>query len=405
MEGLRNSDRFTAIAKSVISSQDYQTLTLFYQPIIGQGAFVLYCTLIGILDRQNLSSKEYFHSDLESLLNHQIHDIEIDRFKLEAIGLLETFYLDDHFVYELKMPLSASTFVNDGVLGEYLIKNITKDRFKKVVDIFKTKTINRKQYFRLTKSFDQVYDSISVTDNQRTSQLIGQKYSKGVNVSLHPFHWRTFEESIPKDYYHPHLLTEAVKMKITNLAYVYGLSELDLRDIYIRSYDEKLQLININSLAIEAREKYKLNAIVSVNEPKEPLKEISDLPVDPITYFKVVPPLQLLKELGDGIVASSDLRTAERLIEEIGLDKGVVNVILAYYYQIKNGVLPGYEYFEKVGLSWRKNNITSVELAMDYVSHLKSEFEKRQSNPSKKSMVSKKPDIEIDWLDEYYKSI
>ena len=81
-----------------------------------------------------------------------------------------------------------------------------------------------------------------------------------------------------------------------------------------------------------------------------------------------------------------------------------MNVVLAYSYQIKNGILPSYEYFEKVGMGWKRNQITSVELAMDYIKHLQSEFEKRSKEPKKK-VVNKKPDIEIDWLDEYYKSI
>lgn len=405
MEGLRTSDRFTAVSKTVISSQDYQTLTLFYQPIIGQGAFVLYCTLIGLIDRQNLASKEYFHSDLESLLNEKISNIEVNRFKLEAIGLMDTYYLNDHFIYEIKMPLSASAFVNDGVLGEYLISSITKDRFKKVMDVFKTKSVNKKQYFKLSKSFDEVFESISTGESSYEKHLLGQKNGQGVNVSLHPFHWRTFEESIPKDFYQPHLLTEAVKEKIINLAYVYGLSELDARDVYLRSYDDLHQTISINRLAIEAREYYKLSTITSQQTVKEPLKQIEDLPTDATTYFKVVPPHQLLRELGDGMVSSSDLRIAERLIEDIGLDKGVTNVLLAYTFQIKNGILPSYEYFEKVGQGWKRNQITTVELAMDYVTHLRSQFEKRSSTTKGKAYKSNKPDVEIDWLDEYYKSI
>lgn len=78
-------------------------------------------TLRELLDKQNLASQEYLHADLESLLNRRIEDIEADRHKLEAVGLLDTHYLDDRFVYELKLPMSAQSFINDGILGQYLI--------------------------------------------------------------------------------------------------------------------------------------------------------------------------------------------------------------------------------------------------------------------------------------------
>lgn len=406
MEGLRRTDRFVALSKAVVSSQDYQTLTLLYQPIMGEGAFVLYCTLVSLLDRQKLSSKEYFHSDLESLVNKKIEEIEKDRFRLEAIGLMDSYYLNDHFIYEINMPLSAAAFVNDGVLGEYLKSSVTKDRFLKIIDIFKTKSTNKKTYFRLTKSFDEIFPSIPSIDPSFESDLIGLHNGSSINVTMHPFEWRTFEESIPKEFYEPSLLTDAVKEKILNLAYVYGLSELDFRDVYAKSFDEKMRMISISKLAVEAREHYKQSSRKEKSPPKEPIKQIEDLPSETNEFFKAVPPLQLLKELGGGLVSTSDLRIAERLIEDIGLDKGVVNVLLAYTYVIKSGALPGYDYFEKVGISWKRNQITTVELAMDYVKHLRSQYEKNQASGNKRKYAkADKPDIKIDWLDDYYNSI
>ncbi|MBU0997092.1 MAG: DnaD domain protein [Firmicutes bacterium] len=406
MEGLRGTDRFVSYSKAVISSQDYQTLTLFYQPIIGEGAFVLYCTLAGLLDRQKLSSKEYLHSDLESLVNKSIQDIEKDRHRLEAIGLIDTFYQNDQFIYEINMPLSPAAFVNDGVLGEYLKASITKERFLKMLDIFKTKSFSKKNYIRITKSFDEVFPSLPLSEPENEEDLIGIHNGNGVSVNYHPFEWRTFEESIPKEFYDSSLLTKAVKMKILNLAYVYGLNELDARDIYAKCFDEKTKIVSLSKLATEARELYKLTSRKEGKANKEPLKHIEDLPHDPLEYFKVVPPIQLLKELGDGHVNASDLRVAERLIEDIGLDKGVANVLLAYTFQIKNGNLPSYDYFEKVGSSWKRNQIKSVELAMDYVKHLKSQYDQSVSKGKKTPYTkSNKPDIEIDWLDEYYNSI
>jgi len=404
LEGLRSGDGFTVTAKSVISMNDYQTLTLFYQPIIGKGAFVLYMTLLSLLNRQTQVSKEYLHSDLEALLNQPVGEIEKGRFRLEATGLVESYYLDGHFIYELKMPLSPSQFVNDGVLGEYVIQSITKERFKKLLELFKIKPIRKGHYIPISKSFDEVYQSIGFEGMPIEHDLFRRSTSKGVSVRNHQFDFRTFVESLPNEAEDAKNMGDVLKSKILNLAYVYGLSELELRDIFLRSYDSKLHVTHFDKLAKEARDYYKLvKKEVGLSEQKD-VVYLEELPSDPETFFKVISPEQLLEELGDGYVSIADLSIAERLINDVGLDRGVTNVLLAYTYQIKEGILPSYEYFEKVGKGWKRNKVNSVEVALEYIKHLKAEYEKRKSSSSTTTKSGKK-DIEIDWLDDYYNSI
>ena len=147
METLRRSDIFVVSGEGFCSSIDYQVLTLLYQPVIGDTAFTLYLTLMNLMDRQSLISEEYLHSDLESILNRKLDIIETDRYKLEAIGLLVTFFSADTFTYEIKLPLSARSFINDGILGQYLIAGISKKRFKKLLKIFKISVPNKKQKY------------------------------------------------------------------------------------------------------------------------------------------------------------------------------------------------------------------------------------------------------------------
>lgn len=400
MEGLRRTDRFNVYGKGMISSSDFQILTLLYQPIMGQGAFVLYLTLQSLLDRQKLASSEFLHSDLEGLLNERIEQIEQYRFRLEALGLLKTTTLNDLFVYELKNVLSADQFVNDGVLGEYLIQSITKDRFKKIIEIFKIKTPPKSKYIEISKSFDEVFSSISTEDKTIENDLYSSKNNHHYQIASR-FDWRFFLESIPREE-DKACLSDVVRNKIVNLAYVYGLSELDMKDIFLRSIDDDLHLCNLGKLAVEARGYYKLQS--DQNPLPQTQKESAqrELPKDPESYFKTVTPIELLQGMSGGLVSSSDLRTMERLIEDIGMDKGVVNVLVAFIANMKDGHLPGYEYFEKVAISWKKDKINSVETAMEYVKHLEGKYK----SSSKKTNIKKpKEDIQLDWLDDYLDNI
>ncbi|MDY0317989.1 MAG: DnaD domain protein [Candidatus Izemoplasmatales bacterium] len=393
METLRRSDTFIVSGEGLCSEIDYQVLTLLYQPIIGQSAFTLYMTLMNLMNRQDFISDEYLHSDLESLMGMKVSEIEQERFKLEAIGLLITFFANDNFTYEIKLPLSARSFINDGILGEYLIASITKTRFKKLLKVFKVKAPNKKQKYNISKAFNEVYPSIETVDNEYEIDLVANKTKSFAKITNYNFNWRLFNETINPEVYNIENITEAVKAKIEQLSYVYGLDEIMMVDIFIKSLDD-FNNINIEVLAKNARSNYHI-------EPVDPNKEeVQTKPVDTdniLEYFKSITPKDLLAELGDGLVSSADLRHVERLIDEVGLDSGVINVLLAYIAKIKGNNLPSYQYIQKVAMGWKRDKIDSVELALDYIKHLDSVKEKPQYRKSSR------PDVAPDWLEEYLK--
>ncbi|MDY0024014.1 MAG: hypothetical protein RBR66_03695, partial [Candidatus Izemoplasmatales bacterium] len=309
METLRRSDTFVVSGEGLCSEVDYQVLSLLYQPIIGQSAFTLYMTLMNLMNRQDLISDEYLHADLESLLGQKVSEIEQERYKLEAIGLLVTFFANDNFTYEIKLPLSARSFINDGIIGEYLINAVTKTRFKKLLKIFKVKAPNKKQKYNISQAFNEVFPALEKSDNEYESDLLSNKTKSFAKLSNYNFNWRLFTESIPEEIYNIENLTEAVKSKIEQLSYVYGLDEIKIADIFLKSLDEE-NMINIEVLAKNARSNYNY-------EPIDPTAEeviIKEVNTDNIIdYFKSIQPKDLLAELGDGLVSSADLRHVERL--------------------------------------------------------------------------------------------
>lgn len=403
METIRRSDTFIVSGEGICSSIDYQVLTLLYQPIIGESAFNLYLTLLNLMDRQTLLSEEYLHADLESLLNKNLASIEQDRYKLEAIGLLVTFFVSDSFTYEIKLPLSARSFVNDGILGQYLISSITKTRFKKILKVFKIKQTSKKQKYNISKAFNEVFPAINSTEALNETNLLAGAKQNFKSLNEYDFNWRLLKESIPKDIFKFGDMTEAIKLKIESLSYVYGLDELLMKDVFLKSLDEYNQ-INIESLAKNARYEYENLTETKVSKTDLQKAHVRNVSSDPVEYFKTVSPVQLLEEIGDGLVSVADLRIVERLIDEVGLDPSVVNVMIAYIAKTKDGVLPGFAYFQKVGQTWKRNHVDSVELAMDYVKHLEAQKKNAKSNNNYKH-TNKPKDVDVDWLEDYIKNL
>ena len=157
------ADSYTVINKTVITDKDKKIITMLYQPIIGYTAVSLYNTLIDDLDKHEFSSEELVHHHLMSTMQLRLEDILIAREKLEAIGLLKTYFKRDNinqYVYLLYSPITANEFFNHPILNVVLYNNLGKKEYEKVLNYFKVPRINLKDYEDITKSFDQVFSSV-----------------------------------------------------------------------------------------------------------------------------------------------------------------------------------------------------------------------------------------------------
>ncbi len=410
MDKVRRSDQFFVYAKAGINTYDYQVLSVFYLPLIGPNAFALFSLLVNLMNRHTLTSERFLHSDLESTLNIKLAAVETARHHLEAIGLLNVYFYNDCFAYEIKTPMSPSAFVNDGILGQYLQTAVSEDRFKKLINIFKLNKIDKTGFINVTKSFEDIFPSIKIEHFEGVSGLMESGRASKINIHKTDFDFRLFSESIPTPFLDNNQLNDEVKAKIINLSYVYDLDEIAMKDVYLKSINDQL-ILDITKLSRFAREAYKTNT--QKDNASEAAKSVEsaaekDKPSDPVAYFKTVSPRTLLSDLSGGLVSGADLRIIERLIDEVKLDRGVVNVLVAYTVKNKDGVMPSFDYFEKVGMTWKRNQIETVESAIEYVNHLISEFNNRNNGttPSKKPYANKpaKPEVQIDWLDQYLQS-
>jgi replication initiation and membrane attachment protein len=406
MDKVRKSDLFLVYSKAHLAPIDYQVLAMLYQPLIGVSASTLYLVLHGLLNRQSMISEDYVHSDLESFLSEKIEKIETSRYRLEAIGLLNSYISNDKFYYELKAPLSPYAFVNDGVLGSYLQSTLTETKFQKILSLFKISVVRTENHHSITKSFNDVFERLEVHQVPFQTDLLNGSKSKSIKVKGLDFDLRLFRESIPEDFFDSNQFTDSIRDKILNLVYVYGLDEFQMKEVYVKSIDSTLAA-DPQKLSTYAREIYKTaSRKVNTTMEEEPIKD-EKRPKDPLDYFQTVSPRIVLEDMSStGKVAAVDLRNVEQLLEDTGIDKGVLNVLLAYVIRIKEGKLPSYDYLEKMAIHWMNDKVINVQVAMDYVIHLNSEYQLRKDQPkTTKRGKTDVPDVEIPWLDDYIASL
>ena len=100
------ADTYIVVNKSIIKNEDRTILTMLYQPIIGPLPIMLYFSLWSDLDKLELMSTEYTHHHLIANMQISLKEIVEVRRKLEAIGLLKTFFKEsnnniNNYIYQL----------------------------------------------------------------------------------------------------------------------------------------------------------------------------------------------------------------------------------------------------------------------------------------------------------------
>ncbi|WP_225352826.1 hypothetical protein [Lentilactobacillus parafarraginis] len=133
---LTPDSKYILLNSSANRSLDHSVLTNLYLPIIGRGALELYELLwsLSINDHNRLILHK--HYELQSMLDVGSDKLLRYRRKLEGVNLLKTFISltsADSYVYELKVPCSASEFLKTDILSILLLGKVGEETYNQIV--------------------------------------------------------------------------------------------------------------------------------------------------------------------------------------------------------------------------------------------------------------------------------
>ena len=384
------ADTYTVVNKTIIKNMDRKLITMLYQPIIGYTATSLYFTLIDDLDKREILSEDLTHHHLMSTMQLKLDDIEVARKKLEAVGLLKTYYKKDtinHYVYLLYSPMEASEFLNHPVLNIVLYNNLGKKEYDRIVDYFKVPKINLKDYNDITESFNKVFKSVSgnvliENDDVRHEEVNKLKIDEKVDFNL-------IISSIPSSMISPRCFNEETKELINALAYTYDIDNVNMQGLVKNSINEK-GLIDKVELRKNVRNFYqfendgKLPTFVYSKQPeylKTPQGDSSKWAKIVYTFETVHPYDFLRSKYKNGEPSERDIKIIENLLVDQKLTPGVVNVLIDYVLKVNNQKLSK-AYIDTIAGQLNRLNVETVEEAM--------RITKREHTKLKKQYESKK---------------
>ena len=403
------ADTYIVINKTVLNDSDKKLISMLYQPIIGYTAVSLYFTLLDDLEKLEVMSGDLTHHHLMATMQLRLEDIVIAREKLEACGLLKTYYKTgniNQYVYLIYSPMSAHEFLTHPILNVVLFNNLGKKEYERIVNYYKIPRINLKDYEDITSSFDEVFTSVrgntfEVNQDITKRDINNILLNKGIDFNL-------LISSIPSSMVHEKCFSKETKEFINALSFTYQLDTLAMQGLVRDSLNEK-GMIDKTLLRKSCREYYQfehngdLPTLIYNKQPdylKKPAGDHSKW-AKMVYAFENLTPYQFLKAKYKGAEPTDrDKRLIENLLVNQKLNPGVVNVLIAYVLKINHEQLKK-SYVEAIAGQWKRLNIETVEDAMKIAEKehkkVKRAFEK---NKTTKSNNTKKEANLPAWFDK-----
>ena len=402
MVNILPADTYTVINKTILTENDRKILTMLYQPIIGSDSINLFFTLWMDLDKNEFMSIEENHHHLMTSMSMPLDRIVSAREKLEAIGLLKTFFKEkedsNNYVYELFSPISASEFFSHPILNIVLYNSVGKSEYQRITNYFKVPRVNLNDYEDITKEFSEIFSSNPSTTFENNIQNVKSNNSLGISIE-NKIDFDYLISSMPKETINDKTFTKDIKKLLNDLTWIYNLDLDELKNVILSSLNNK-NMIDKTALRKNARNYYqyqnngKLPSLIFQNQPeylRSPIGKDSKR-AKMIYTFETISPYNFLKSKNNGAKPTDrDLKLIENLGIDLELKPAVINVLLDYALMVNNNKL-NKNFIETIAGQWKRLNIETAEEAMNQA------LKEGKKKTSKISTYSKKEAIVPEWV-------
>ncbi|GLC88328.1 helicase DnaB [Lysinibacillus piscis] len=373
---LQPADAFDIRLPHMLSTQERQLITLFYQPLTGAEPISLYLTLWA--EGEQVIRQPMTHYYLMNVLGLPIGKIFEARITLEAIGLVRTWKKETaeqrHFLYELMRPLDAENFMKDPLLSMFLFNKIGEQAYRKLRQRFIVPP-REGEFQEVSRAFIDVFKPVNAqipADLQIVTQRDGEQ-PKNYPFYVEQFDFELLKAGLSEQLVPASLLTVDIREMIAKIAFLYHLNALDMQKVVILALDDDLG-ISKERLRKAAADFYKLT--VSKESPK--LEKVNTAIPPSIEqngiktkeqelqhYLETTPPVQVLRDINNGKEPlPTSIQLAENLIVQHGMPIGVVNALLEYVMLTTDMKLPK-KYVETIADHWGRKNIQTAKQAME----------------------------------------
>lgn len=391
-----------------------QELNLLYLPLIGSDAVKLYQFLgTKILGDRNLS-KNFLHYDIFDNLSLDSRKFTSSRKKLEALGLLSTYYIDNdgvgQYVYKLKDALTFNEFFENAMLSQLLENTIGSSQYTEIKETFSNNKVSFNSFQDLTATFSDVYNLENVNNNYLNTQVFDSE--KGANLDEYYFDFSKLSYFLANSYIVDILDNKKTKEDILGLAHLYKVTPQDMARAIENSLDVENggSVLNINKL-----KDYLVQLFVNVRKQNIPTldkmitRKIEEDSVELTEQDKFIKAtdntnyIDYLNKKMNLIISTVDAEAINKLQKKYNFPTGVLNILLEYSIKMSNSPgIPSFNYMDKIASTWSSKKLLGAKDAIEYVKERQTISNNRKNNSKQvKSTNSKNKGMYMAPFPEY----
>ncbi|MDO5742682.1 MAG: DnaD domain protein, partial [Vagococcus sp.] len=365
-EYVHPKDTFSVTLIGTLTREDYQTLAEFYQPVIGMTGFTLYHALTTFLDVDKVGQKDryFLHADILNQLDIDLQQFYLGRQKLEGIGLLKVYQLEEkdkhEWRYQLQPPLSAIKILQDPLLATLLLEKIGERRFNTLSRYYQVIEEPRDNFKEVTESFVNVYQvnhervlAYEVPEGMTEPEVSLQTQA----TTISSFDWQFFNQLIASLKLDERHVTEHLKPMILSLHQLYGLNELTMKTFVEASVNfetNQVDLSRLQRLIVKRQTPAIKKSTVSTNieeasltEKEQLMKRYNQLEKQGYTegerqvimISETLYPMVFLEDIKQqkqGFVSEDERWVIRNLVNQTPLSNSVINILVHYCLVIQN---------------------------------------------------------------------
>ncbi|MFA6795961.1 MAG: hypothetical protein WCR63_00060 [Bacilli bacterium] len=377
-----------------LSDFDREILSDYYLPLFDANAVMLYEFFIRKAKENDEIS---IFDDLPRLFGTNIQNINNSLRKMEALGLVSTYRLEEknsfHYIFKLYPPLSPRDFFKNPLLSTLLESKVSKRRILEIKMKYRAESEIPDDYVDISAKFSDVFDvtpdySDLMNYSGNTLNLKAREYQDTrPEVSLEKLRKNLSDLGIDFE------VVEPCIKKVYDVCSVYGLKEEDAAELVQRSINSYNQF-NFEVFRNNASNYYNFRIPEESEHP-----ENETIIFGNSAYSKRLReaekqyPQQFLQNL---LKTNKLPKSYNNLIftmkSEYGADDSIINIVNDYTLQACNGQLPE-QYVVKTWLSLKHAGITNAQDAMSFLYQNRKEmYDKKKA----KKAIGNKKDSEND---------
>ncbi|KRN94526.1 replication initiation and membrane attachment protein DnaB [Furfurilactobacillus siliginis] len=373
---------------------------LLYQPILGGDAFSIYSALESFASAHPQLSQRQQHSLLLGWLGIDVQHFVTGRRRLEAVGLVETYYQSDSvgevFVYKLRLPLEANAFLADDLLSVLLLQTVGQERYDALVAHFEQPEMDLTALTNVSADFLSVYRVSNHQLAQRPAE-IADVASTGARSEATVIDFKLVANYLKAEYVD--LASVMAEQSLLDAeAQLYGFTERELATLIVKATSVTTNKFAVNRFKSLAAEQFHAQQpALTVTEADAPAAAVT--PTDDnqlnalVAAVKSYAPadfLATLKQEKNQYVTDEEQRILAKFMARKVFAPSVVNMLIYYLINDRDQNVLYQNSLDRVANDWSKAKVATPEQAVTHMrDYAQAQAERQRQRQTKQPAKSR----------------